>query len=537
VSQTGAIAVAGGSGFIGRHVVSRLLEAGWRVIVLARGRASLPLEIAGAELRRCDLAGEVDLAWLEGCGVLVNLVGIKRERPELSWEQAHVELPLRLAAAANAAGVEHMIHVTVAGSDRVEPDTAPSSYLGSKARGERALRALDRGSSPAITILRPNVVYGRGDDMLRNLADSIRAAPVFPAPRGGRAPIQAIAVEDVAEAVLRCVERSRARGCSYDLVGPERPSLREIVARVSAALERRCLVVPAPLFVQRPIAAVLEKISDDPLITRSQLDLLARGVVGDPEPARAELGLEPRVLDRAAIDRALAEFEPRLPSLRLVPDLAASGELAELGGVTRAPAWRVALFALLAPVALLLGPWLIASVWLRMAALELGLSLVAFACLGMSWAKLWRPSASALAWGVGAGLVTWAGAFAVAELLGAFAPGLWSRTSELYAWAGELPVVAALGLLTLIVAGEEIVWRGALGLGMAARVGAWPAVAISAGLFTLAHLTTGPLVLAIAAALAGAAWTWLAIRTRSLFASYVAHLGWDVAMLWLTPLS
>jgi membrane protease YdiL (CAAX protease family) len=59
---------------------------------------------------------------------------------------------------------------------------------------------------------------------------------------------------------------------------------------------------------------------------------------------------------------------------------------------------------------------------------------------------------------------------------------------------------------------------------------------VSAAVFCIAHLTTGPPVLALAALLAGAAWTWLAIRTRSLIASFVAHLGWDVALLWLTPL-
>jgi membrane protease YdiL (CAAX protease family) len=121
-------------------------------------------------------------------------------------------------------------------------------------------------------------------------------------------------------------------------------------------------------------------------------------------------------------------------------------------------------------------------------------------------------------------------------LLNARAPTLWRETASLYAWAGEHPLVWTVPLLILIVAGEELVWRGALGIGLAKRIGAWPAVAVSATVFCIAHLTTGPPVLALAALLAGAAWTWLAIRTRSLVASFVAHLGWDVALLWLTPL-
>ncbi|PRQ03854.1 dTDP-6-deoxy-L-talose 4-dehydrogenase [Enhygromyxa salina] len=529
-----AIAVAGGTGFIGRHVVARLLAAGRRVVVLARGRRPLPAMIEAAELRPCDLGAEINAELLADCEVVVNLVGIKRETATMSWEQAHVELPTRLANAAARAKVARMIHVSVAGTEGASPSAGP--YLDTKARGEHRLA----GEAPlAVTILRPGVVYGRGDDMLRNLADSIRAAPVFPAPRAGRAQVQPIAVEDVAEAVLRCIEGPATRGRAYDLVGPERLELRELVRRVAASgpVGRRCLVAPAPAFMQRAVAAVLERVSEDPLITRSQLNLLAHGVVGDPEPARDELGLAPRVLDDAAITHALAGFEPRLPSVRLVPDPAAARSLGLAAPGASTPAWIFASFAVIAVVALLLGPRLPGSIWLRMAALELGLSALAFGLLRLRWVELWRPSPSALAWGLGAGVFLWAAAFGVAALASALAPGLWSEASSLYAWAEELPLATSLGLLTLIVAGEELVWRGALGVGLAARIGAWPAVAVSASLFTLAHLTTGPPVLALAAALAGGAWAWLAIRTRSLFASFVAHLTWDVTMLWLTPLT
>jgi nucleoside-diphosphate-sugar epimerase/membrane protease YdiL (CAAX protease family) len=520
------VLVAGGTGFIGRQIASRLAEAGHRVVVLGRRPAS---GVEGIELRRCDLAHAIDASLLAGVDVLINCVGIKRERAgELTWERAHVELPGELAEAAAAAGVERMLQLSVAGCEGATAQDGP--YLHSKARGEQRLAQVQ---GVEITILRPGVVYGRGDDVLRNLADAIRAAPVFPAPGAGRAVVQTIAVDDVAEAVQRCVERSEVAR-AYDLVGPERATLRELVGRVAEVVGRSCVVVPATMLVLRPIAAVLERVGNDPLVTRSQLGLLARGVVGDPEPARIDLGLEAQAIDAVAIENALIGFEPRLPSVRLVPDRSAARELDDIGG--RRPGWVLAVFAVLAVAGLLLGPMLPLSIWLRMATLESLLSLIAITALGLAWAKLWRPSTSLLAWGVGAGLMMWAGAFAVAALLSSHAPALWGETASLYAWAGEHPLAWTLPLLILIVAGEEIVWRGALGLGLAAKIGAWPAVAVSATLFCIAHLTTGPPVLALAALLAGAAWTWLAIRTRSLVASFVAHLGWDIALIWLTPL-
>src|SRR5690606_6249869 len=135
---------------------------------------------------------------LDGCRILINLVGIKRPTRALDFEAAHVELPRALADAAEAAGLERMIHVSVAGAG---PETEGGSvYLDSKRRGERVL--VERRGSLGVTIVRPSVVYGRGDDMLRNLADSIRAAPLFLAPvlapAGGQAELMPLAVDDVA---------------------------------------------------------------------------------------------------------------------------------------------------------------------------------------------------------------------------------------------------------------------------------------------------------------------------------------------------
>ncbi|NVB38513.1 NAD(P)H-binding protein [Pseudenhygromyxa sp. WMMC2535] len=546
-----SIALAGGTGFIGRHVAARLVAAGHRVVAVARGVArssSTDSETTEVELRRCDLSqasvAEIAAA-LAGCDALVNLVGIKREEPGgLSFEQAHVALPQRLAAAARAAGISRLIHVSVAGA-RAHPRSA---YLDSKARGEQAVLAEGLAlDDPSVTVLRPGVVYGRGDDLLRNLADGVRSAPIFPGPDGGRAELAPVAVEDVAEAVARCLEGEREaalRGAVIDVVGPARLSLRALVHEVAAApsVARPCLVAPVPAALLRPAAALLERLSADPLLTPSQLVLLREGVVGDPEPARRLLDLETRPLSAAAIDAALADFRPRLPSLRLLPDPRASAELhaqvtrttADFGPVPSSG--RLLAFAAIAVAAMLLAPRWIPSVWTRMAALEVTLSILALLTLDLRWGALWRPKPARLAWGLGAALIMWAGALGVGAALAALAPALWSQAAALYDWADALPLAASAALLAVIVAGEELVWRGALGLALVPRLGPWGATLTSAALFTLAHLSSGPPLLALAAALAGGAWTALAIRSRSLIAPFSCHLIWDAALLWLTPM-
>jgi uncharacterized protein YbjT (DUF2867 family)/membrane protease YdiL (CAAX protease family) len=543
MSEGQRIALAGGSGFVGAQVTAELIAAGHRVVWIDRGTRGLDAGsragLVGIERRRCDLArAPIDPSVLDGCSVLVNLVGIKRSTEAQSFEQAHVEVVRNLRDAARRAGVARMIHVSVAGA-RLD---ASSPYLDSKARGEALLRELDPHEGPTITIVRPGVIHGLGDDLLRNLADAVRAAPWFPAPRSGArfAKLQPIAVSDVALAIRRCIERPETAGRDYDLVGPETLELPELLARVVEVVGRPCRAVAIPVGLMRPAAAVIERFGRDPLITVSQLGLLANGVVGDSEPARRDLDLDPRPLDRGAIEAALIEFRPRLPSVRLVPDRAAMRELEALAG--GASSTRLGLFAVLAVASLLAGPWLIpGSPWFRMAGLELMLSLLALLALPLAWARAWTPSAKRLALGVGLGVGLWLAALGVTSVIAQLMPSLWSGVGDLYGWAHGIELALALPLLVVVVAGEEIVWRGALGIGLAGRALAHErlglAVLGSGALFTLAHLTTGNALLWLAAALAGTVWTAIAIRTRSLFVSFVCHLIWDAGLLWLTPLA
>jgi hypothetical protein len=92
-------------------------------------------------------------------------------------------------------------------------------------------------------------------------------------------------------------------------------------------------------------------------------------------------------------------------------------------------------------------------------------------------------------------------------------------------------------LLVLTVIGEEVVFRTALLLPLAARIGPWAAVILCALLYTLAHAAAGPPLLLLAAAGAGLFWGYLHIRTGSLLATILCHLLWDIAVIAVAPYS
>ena len=141
------VIVAGGTGFLGRHVTAALHAAGYRAVLLARGTRE-PALADGVEVVRCDVgAGPIPLEPLRGSDAIINLVGIKREEGQQTFARVHVDATRHLLAAAKALGLRRFVHVSVVCS---RPD-ARSAYHDTKWQAEQLVRA----SGLDFTILKP----------------------------------------------------------------------------------------------------------------------------------------------------------------------------------------------------------------------------------------------------------------------------------------------------------------------------------------------------------------------------------------------
>jgi len=155
-----------------------------------------------------------------------------------------------------------------------------------------------------------------------------------------------------------------------------------------------------------------------------------------------------------------------------------------------------------------------------------------------------RPGSWALGAAGGAGMV--ALTYALYRPMTAAFPGLPAATRELYEVlrAGGYRPLALAGLVLVVSACEEVVWRGRPLAAAAAAAGSrrltWPAVARVAGLAALygsAHLPSGSLLLAALGAGCGFAWGLLRVGGRSLWPAIVTHAAWDLAILVGWPLT
>jgi NADH dehydrogenase len=121
-----------------------------------------------------------------------------------------------------------------------DADSGPSHYLASKGRGERIVRE-ECGPDLAWTIFQPSVIFGPHDDFVNRFARLLRAIPLgLPLARPG-ARFAPVWIGDVVASMQRALADNGTAGEIYELCGPERMTLREVVTLV-----RDRLGLPAP---------------------------------------------------------------------------------------------------------------------------------------------------------------------------------------------------------------------------------------------------------------------------------------------------
>jgi NADH dehydrogenase len=204
----------------------------------------------------------------------------------------HVELPRRLARACTVAGVRRLVHVSALG---VGPG-APSNYLRTKTEGEAVLAA----ASLELTILRPSVIFGAEDSFLNLFAQLQRYAPLLPL-AGGSTLFQPVWVEDVASAVVRCLDRPETIGKIYECAGPRAYALRELVRLAGRWSGHERPQFPLPAFVGRLQATLLELLPGQPVMSRDNVDSMrVPNIASGRLPGLAELGINAAALESVA---------------------------------------------------------------------------------------------------------------------------------------------------------------------------------------------------------------------------------------------
>lgn len=285
------ILITGGTGFVGRNLIRKLLEENRSIRCLVRDpRKAEDLKKAGCELVRgdvTDLPSVID-AVSPDVDTVIHLVGVLVESREVKLRDVHVEATRNIVAACRGKGVKRYLHISALGAR----GNAAAEYHRTKWEAEEVVS----GSGLAYTIFRPSVIFGKEDKFTNVLARAIRLSPVIIVPGDGRNRMQPVFVNDVASALVKSIDMEEARHKVFELGGPETYTFDAIIDEVARVLGRKRLKIHVPMYLMRLNAALLETMLPAPFITRDALLMLEEDNVTDNNALPTVFGITPKPL-------------------------------------------------------------------------------------------------------------------------------------------------------------------------------------------------------------------------------------------------
>jgi NADH dehydrogenase len=281
------VAITGGTGFLGGHLAAALASEGHDVLVLARGHDDRPfathvLGLPGVRAVTASIGDRLALVEaFDGCDAVAHCAGINREIGAQTYEAIHVQGTANVVAAACDAGVRRLSFISFL---RARPDCG-SAYHESKFAAEEIVRA----SPLDWTILKPGMIFGRGDHMLDHLSHALLTFPVFLGIGPRR--VRPLAIGDAVGILRAALVDGELSHTTVGVVGPTELRLDDAARIVAGVLGKRRLFVRVPMAFHYLLALASERMMEVPLISRAQVFMLREEVIAplrapDPLPAR-----------------------------------------------------------------------------------------------------------------------------------------------------------------------------------------------------------------------------------------------------------
>ncbi len=266
------VLVLGASGYIGTHLVPRLVGAGHEVRAASRHREVLEGRgWSGVEVVEADaLSAESLDAALEGIEVAYYLVHSMASGRDYAERDRWAAETFRDAAART--GVKRIVFL-----GGLQPAGGASEHLASRAETGEALRA---GPVP-VTELRAGIIVGPGSAAFEVIRDLVNHLRVMVTPRWVRSRTQPIGLDDLLAYLVGVIGCEETAGGIYDVAGAETLTYQELMRGYARVVGRRMLIIPVPVLTPRLSSYWLDLVTAvpsnvaRPLIEGLKLDLLA----------------------------------------------------------------------------------------------------------------------------------------------------------------------------------------------------------------------------------------------------------------------
>ncbi len=295
--------VLGASGYVGSHLVPRLLRDGLRVRAAGRNRKVLEARAwPGVELIEADALQPPTLTEaLRGVDVAYYLVHSMSAGQHFG--RLDIEAAGHFADAAARAGVRRIVYL----GGLIPHDAASEHLVSRRDTGER----LRQGPVP-VTEIRAGIIVGPGSAAYEVIRDLVNHLPVMLTPKWVRSRSSPIALENLLEILVRVATLDEAAGRVFDAGGPELLSYEQMMRRYGAVVGRAPRILRVPVLTPRLSAHWLGLVTSVPAgIARALIGGLEHDLPADDAELRRLvpqrlLGFEESVRAALAAEQAHA---------------------------------------------------------------------------------------------------------------------------------------------------------------------------------------------------------------------------------------
>jgi nucleoside-diphosphate-sugar epimerase len=294
------IAITGGSGFIGKHLIPQLIAEGHQIRTATRAK---PLDAAkGFEIFHIDLVTASDVAlrsFLHGCEILIHLAGEISDQTRM--RALHVDATSRLAKAATMTNIMHWIQLSSCGvygpnHSRTVVEDSPKAPVGeyevTKWEAEEIASGWAISSGRKVTVLRPSIIWSSTmpNNSLRSLISIVRQRLFFfIGPPGSIYPC--VHVDDLITAVSKTIDRPGGNIAIFNL--SDNVTLEKLITAIADVTDKPSPRIRIPERVARAIASAIQFFPTQPL-TQRKIDVLTSRTEYCSDAACSLLGWRPQ---------------------------------------------------------------------------------------------------------------------------------------------------------------------------------------------------------------------------------------------------
>jgi NADH dehydrogenase len=288
------IVVAGGTGFIGREIVRRLLQDGEHEVVVTTRTPERDLWGGRVRLEQAFAGDRVSLGKaFTRAEVVVQAVQFPNHPVEdPSKGRTYMEVDGKGTAVAvetaRKVGVRRFVYLSGAGAGQGRD----KPWFKAKDMAEDAIRA----SGMEYGILRPSWIYGPNDRSMNKFVTFCRRLPVIPVIGNGRTPVYPVHVQDVARCAAELVRRVDATAATFDL-GGERLTMDQVIRTIQSVLGKRRPLLHHPVGLMKLLTKPLALLPEPPL-SPTAVEFVTEEVEIDPRPAQEYFGFTFRTLEK-----------------------------------------------------------------------------------------------------------------------------------------------------------------------------------------------------------------------------------------------